>query len=177
MSDDLPLLPQLTIMSGPLQGASFRLRPGTRVIGREEGVDILVEDSRVSRKHAAVDLADGRATLADAGSTNGTFLNERRIDGIAAELRDGDRIRLGSVELRYYDPSSALTDPVGSVRLAALGPTQRSIESAQRRSTVGVLAEPTQAMQTQPRSGRLVLAVGGLVLLAGWIAWVLMVTR
>ncbi|MFB6396082.1 FHA domain-containing protein [Polymorphospora sp. 2-325] len=178
MSDDLPLLPQLTVTSGPLRGASFRLRPGIRTIGREDGVDIVVEDSRVSRRHAAVELTDGRATLSDVGSTNGTFLNDRRIEGVAVELRDGDRVRFGGVELRFFDPSAALTDPVGSVRLVGSIPAQRAIgASAEQRSAVGVLAEPTQAMQTARRSGRLVLVVGGVVMLAGWVAWVLMVTR
>ncbi|MEV4760419.1 FHA domain-containing protein [Micromonospora sp. NPDC049559] len=114
-ADEHCLLPLLTVVDGPMRGASFRIRPGRRTIGRGEDADILIEDRRVSRRHATVELDGGRAVLVDAGSTNGTWLNDRRLAG-AAELRDGDRLRIGSVELRFFDPGSAATDPVGTPR-------------------------------------------------------------
>jgi pSer/pThr/pTyr-binding forkhead associated (FHA) protein len=109
--------PLLTVVSGPLRGASFRLRPGSLTIGRGGDVDIAIDDRRVSRRHAAVEPAPGGAVLSDAGSTNGTWLNDQRLTGPAL-LRDGDRIRVGRVELRFFDPGSAPTDPVGTLRYA-----------------------------------------------------------
>jgi pSer/pThr/pTyr-binding forkhead associated (FHA) protein len=115
MMDELCLLPLLTVANGPLRGASFRLTTGRRTLGRGEGADIVIDDSRVSRRHAMVELTPGRVMVSDAGSTNGTWLNDRRITG-EEPLRDGDRLRIGGVELRFFDPGSALTDPGATPR-------------------------------------------------------------
>ena len=120
MADELCLMPLLTVVSGPMRGASFRLRIGHRTIGRGEGVDIVIDDCRVSRRHATVEVVPGRALLRDAGSTNGTWLNDRRVTA-QVELRDGDRLRVGGVELRFFDPGSAPTDPVGPPRYVRRG--------------------------------------------------------
>lgn len=123
--DDAELLPSLTVVSGALRGVSFRIAAGSRVIGRAETADIVIADSQVSRRHAAVRLSGGQVCLADMGSTNGTWLNEERLAGRAL-LVDGDRIRLGGVELRFCDPASAVTVPVNDFRhLAGAVPRQR----------------------------------------------------
>lgn len=111
MRDGRELLPLLTVISGPLQGASFRLGPGVRVIGRAAGADVPLDDAKVSRRHATVAVRDGTVLLADAGSTNGTWLNQRRLTE-PRELCDGDRLRVGQVELRFFDPATAATVPV-----------------------------------------------------------------
>lgn len=115
MWDEHDLSPVLTVLSGPMQGVSFRLGPGRRVIGRDDGADITIDDRKISRRHATVEVASGRALLADAGSTNGTWVNDQRVAN-NRELHDGDRIRMGQVRLRYFDPSGAATDPVGALR-------------------------------------------------------------
>ncbi|WP_320067568.1 FHA domain-containing protein [Micromonospora sp. RTGN7] len=106
------LMPLLTVAGGPMRGASFRLTARPQVIGRASTVDIAVDDPHLSRRHASVRLATGGVTLVDLGSTNGTWLNDRRIDG-PEPLSDGDVIRLGRTELRFFDPGLARTDPVG----------------------------------------------------------------
>ncbi|WP_329103886.1 FHA domain-containing protein [Micromonospora sp. NBC_01699] len=172
MSDELNLLPLLMVVNGPLRGASFRLRPGTRRIGREEGVDIVIDDRKVSRRHATVELADGRAVLTDCGSTNGTWHNDQRISQFR-ELRDGDRIRVGNVELRFFDPSAALTDPVGAIRYtqAYPPPPLRAVDQP----AAAALGAPTQMMSTGRRSGPLLWIFGGGAVLAGWVAWAYLV--
>jgi len=62
----------------------------------------MLDDPSVSRRHAAVELHDGRMTLLDLGSTNGTYLNGTRIHGAAA-LHVGDVVSFGSVEARVVD--------------------------------------------------------------------------
>lgn len=109
--DERDLLPMLTVISGPLWGASFRLAPGVRVIGRGPGADVSLDDDKVSRRHAIVTVGPGAVLLADAGSTNGTWLNEERVRRPRA-LCDGDRLRIGEVELRFFDPATAVTVPV-----------------------------------------------------------------
>ena len=76
-----------------------RLDAEPLVIGRDPDNRLVLDDRRVSRRHAEIRLRLGRYTLYDLGSTNGTYVNGRR----AAEtvLSDGDRIVLGGVELVF----------------------------------------------------------------------------
>ncbi|MEO3923725.1 FHA domain-containing protein [Micromonosporaceae bacterium B7E4] len=173
MSDQLELLPILTVTSGPLRGASFRLRPGVRRIGREDGVDVLLDDPKVSRWHATVELAAGRVLLTDTGSTNGTWLNDERLSG-HTELRDGDRIRLGNLELRFFDPGAAATDQLGTFRRSLAPPVPAPVPAPA--PTPRALAEPTQLMGTPARrSRRMLLMIGGCVALAGGMTWAYLV--
>ncbi|TDC36249.1 FHA domain-containing protein [Micromonospora sp. KC213] len=125
MEENPELAPLLTVMGGPMRGASFRLSPRPQVIGRAPDVEIALADPHLSRRHAEVRLTDAGAILVDLGSTNGTWLDDRRIAGPEL-LSDGDVIRLGRTELRLFDPGLAATDPVG-LRFAMGGwPVRRS---------------------------------------------------
>lgn len=65
-------------------------------LGRTDASDIVVEDSGLSRKNTTI-FRDGDLILvADENSTNGTFLNGRKLSGPPAELRGGDEIKIGS---------------------------------------------------------------------------------
>ncbi|MER6756420.1 FHA domain-containing protein [Micromonospora echinofusca] len=112
MEEHPELRPLLTVAGGAMRGLSFRVGPERQVIGRAPTVDVVVHDAHLSRRHAEVWLTGEGAALADLGSTNGTWLNDRRITGVE-RLADGDVIRLGRTELRVYDPGVARTDPVG----------------------------------------------------------------
>src|SRR3954452_16771268 len=63
-------------------------------IGRE-GCDVNLMDPEVSRRHAAIRDQAGSLAIEDLSSTNGTFVNGRRIDVITV-LREGDTVRLGN---------------------------------------------------------------------------------
>jgi SARP family transcriptional regulator, regulator of embCAB operon len=83
-----------------LRGADGQRHPlaGTATrIGRSPDNDIVLSDAKVSRHHAAI-TADGKTFLiTDLGSANGVRVSGKRIDP-SAELRDGDRIRIGDLE-------------------------------------------------------------------------------
>jgi hypothetical protein len=66
-------------------------------VGRDPKNDIVLDDRRVSRRHAEVRLRLGRYTLYDLQSTNGTFVNGRRIAEMV--LSDKDTIAIGGAEL------------------------------------------------------------------------------
>ncbi|MEH0823615.1 MULTISPECIES: FHA domain-containing protein [unclassified Micromonospora] len=123
MEDFPELTPLLTVAGGTMRGASFRLSRRPQVIGRAPTADIVLADAHLSRRHAEVRLTDAAAVLVDLGSTNGTWLNDRRITG-PEQLCDGDVVRLGRTELRFFDPGLATTDPVG-LRFAGAGPVRR----------------------------------------------------
>jgi len=77
----------------PIRGRECRVSPGDTV-GRG-GCDHELVDPDVSRRHAAFRQADARLAVEDLGSTNGTFVNERRVTGIDV-LAPGDRLRFGN---------------------------------------------------------------------------------
>lgn len=66
------------------------------LIGREESNDIVLKDTRVSGHHAAITRQGQRWQIRDLGSTNGTFVNGKRIEG-QVDLSPGDEVRIGGV--------------------------------------------------------------------------------
>jgi pSer/pThr/pTyr-binding forkhead associated (FHA) protein len=90
----------LEIVEGAEAGRQHRL-DGPLDIGRDAHMPLQLDDRQVSRRHARVTPADGRAWVEDLGSSNGTFVNEQLIH-VPREIVPGDRIRMGLtvVELR-----------------------------------------------------------------------------
>jgi len=77
---------------------TFRLRPGAvKTVGRATGADFIVDAALVSRVHCRLTASDDTLEVIDLSSTNGTFVNDKRIE--KASLSNGDRLRVGRVEL------------------------------------------------------------------------------
>jgi len=74
-------------------------------IGRGENNDLVAEDASVSKFHAVVMQEKAAFLLSDAGSKNGTFLNDKPVpnyrEGRSAPLRDGDAVRVGDVRFTF----------------------------------------------------------------------------
>jgi pSer/pThr/pTyr-binding forkhead associated (FHA) protein len=81
-------------------------------IGRGYAADLRLEEHRVSRRHAILVQRGARVRVLDDRSANGTFVNGRRI--VESELRDGDVVLIGPVELRYVEVS--LTPEPATIR-------------------------------------------------------------
>ena len=75
------------------------LGPDPLAIGRDPQNDITLDDRRVSRKHAEIRLRLGRYTLYDLQSTNGTYVNGRRV--AEKVLESGDKISIGGLEIVF----------------------------------------------------------------------------
>jgi pSer/pThr/pTyr-binding forkhead associated (FHA) protein len=71
---------------------------GQLQIGRAEACQIKLDDTYVSTFHARIFNRDGSWFVEDLGSTNGTYLNQRRVTS-PVELRTGDRVKLGKTTL------------------------------------------------------------------------------
>ena len=80
-------------------GASFAVN-GAVTIGRSPQSEIRIDDGFASARHARVFERDGIYYVEDMGSTNGTYLNGRRLR-TQEQLQPDDRIRIGDTELRY----------------------------------------------------------------------------
>jgi diguanylate cyclase (GGDEF)-like protein len=86
---------------GPDIGRRTPLTQRSYVVGRENA-DLVIPRSAVSRQHSALSMDDaGEWWLADLGSTNGTFVNEERID--RRQLQDGDQIRFGDAIFKFLN--------------------------------------------------------------------------
>jgi pSer/pThr/pTyr-binding forkhead associated (FHA) protein len=75
-------------------------RPGGLVIGRGQDTDLPLNDPGISRRHCALVPTPEGFAVEDLGSRTTTFVNGREILG-RVNLRDGDRIRIGSTTLRF----------------------------------------------------------------------------
>ena len=85
--------------AGLSSGAEFGVGPGLG-IGRANANDIRIEDSFASGRHARLYDRDGVVYIEDMNSTNGTYVNGRRL-GAQQVLRSSDRIRIGDTEFRF----------------------------------------------------------------------------
>lgn len=86
-------LPHLVIFSGANSGRRHKLRLGTTTIGRSPTTDISLCDDRVSRVHCAIEWTGEAITIEDKASTNGTFVDSRRVN--RACLSPGMTVQLG----------------------------------------------------------------------------------
>ena len=78
---------------------TFRLAAGAiKTVGRAPRADFIVDAALVSRLHCRLTATDGGLEVVDLKSTNGTFVNDKRVS--KASLAAGDRLRVGRVELR-----------------------------------------------------------------------------
>ncbi len=106
----------------PVESRTFAVSPGRASLGRDDDCDVTVEDHSVSRRHADIDFSGSEARLRveDRASANGLWVNDARVR--RADLRDLDRLRLGSVEFEVRVP------------LAVSLPVERLLESHEERS-------------------------------------------
>jgi len=84
----------VVVLSGDRMGEMFPLKEDRTTIGRGLQTDVRINDEGISRTHAVVVRKDGDYLLSDAGSTNGTFANGRKVDGY--KLQEGDKIQIGA---------------------------------------------------------------------------------
>jgi pSer/pThr/pTyr-binding forkhead associated (FHA) protein len=77
---------------------TFRLTPGAiKTVGRAPRADFILDVALVSRLHCRLTAAADKIEVVDLRSTNGTFVNDKRVG--KAQLKSGDRLRIGRVEL------------------------------------------------------------------------------
>ncbi|MFF8512940.1 FtsK/SpoIIIE domain-containing protein [Streptomyces sp. NPDC015492] len=144
---------RLHVVAGPDAGGVHLLHGGAIRIGRSVDADVPLDDPDVSRAHCTVTVGeDGRVTVADHGSTNGTSLDGAPVGDRPVAFRPGALLRLGESALRLTGPGDDLrgtearaTAPDGEGHLRVAPPGDRGpgpAEPGDRPSPAGVPRPP-----------------------------------
>lgn len=139
-------MPSLFVIQGRNRGTRFELHAnqGAISIGREAGNAIQVDDNEVSRRHAEIRRVGEAFMLGDLKSSNGTFINDLRIE--RSELASGDRLRVGRTILVFAkdgdDP--ALFASVDIVPTTDAGDGSRIVRTMREDDSI-VLAAPEES--------------------------------
>ena len=177
----------LRFISGKYQGGEFPIEESHPiVVGRSSDLDMVLVEEMVSRKHAKIELKEGKIHIEDLGSTNGTFVNGERI--VKGWLKEGDRVLIGSNILKVISMSDeAAGASAPHTRRADSTVAQRPMpprrgsdagESRMRGSLEEIpLPDLLQLFGTSRKSGVLVVEstgpeVGRIFLDTGLIHWV-----
>ena len=99
------------LITGQAIGRKFRLRAGQILFaGRSSSTDIFLDENLVSRRHAKFAWVNDEVKVQDLGSTNGTFVNGRKV--LSATIKSGDKVQIGQTLMKVYfsdDPTADLS--------------------------------------------------------------------
>jgi diguanylate cyclase (GGDEF)-like protein len=110
----------LIIIRGTPQGQRFFLTKPEMVLGRDASVDISISDNGISRKHVKFTKKDQSVFLSDIGSSNGTLLNDKRIEPhVSVLLEKEDMIKLGKTIFKFLPAGELEILFYGNLGLAA----------------------------------------------------------
>lgn len=138
------MLAQLVVRTGTQPERVFDINQTTVTLGRDARNDVVIADAEVSRRHATLNLSPEEASyiLEDLGSTNGTFVNGRRLSGAMA-IQHGDTIELGqAVTIVFRLPASVLQ--------AALTMPMSPLSEDTPRTPMPPVAPPPAAAPVEP---------------------------
>lgn len=100
-------MPTLEVLNGPEVGQKAAMTQEIFFLGRDTNNHLSLTDRTVSRKHAVINLTEGKYILSDLKSLKGVLING--VQKEEAVLEDGDEITIGAVRLRFYaDPGQKI---------------------------------------------------------------------
>ncbi len=120
---------KLIVANGKSAGQAIPIAGSKFFIGRAEDCHLRPRSDLVSRHHCALVVEDGRVTIRDFGSKNGTLVNGERVQS-EQELKNGDQLTVGSLEFKVE-----LTVDVGGKKK----PQVKSVEEAAKRTVESAL--------------------------------------
>lgn len=88
-----------------------RFEKKSLTVGREEGVDLIIEDRSISRKHLQIELENGLVFVSDMGSSNGTYVDNEKII-VKTRVTDQTHIRIGKIIIQIITPKLKVVKPV-----------------------------------------------------------------
>ena len=97
-------------VGGRRSGDKVPVTRDTFFIGRSQNNNLVLDDRSVSRKHAVLNFIDGQFNLSDLNSFKGTVVNGEKIK--EAVIKNGDKIRIGEIQLEFLEGEVSTTAPV-----------------------------------------------------------------
>jgi hypothetical protein len=182
--------PHLVVLGeGPLAGKRYAVHAGSQLVGRGREAQVNLESTDraaagLSRRHAWLRWDGAIASIADAGSRNGTAVNGRLLDA-ARELHDHDVIQLGALTLRFELPGGreeptathhyGVSNAVQGVVYGDLHQAGRDIHNQSWNDFQLDVPDPMDELFQGRGLGRLLMALGLLVALAGFGGWMYLI--
>ncbi len=154
-------IPKLIVLSSQLRGQKFELEGKDEFsLGRTEESDFPIPDPTISGHHCSILLHDGRrASVRDEGSTNGTRLNNEKLEpGNEYPIKNGDILQAGGVEM-LFDNESSRAGGSATQTVISLKDTDTSELSVDEMSNLGGKIQKKQSNLHQD-SGKGTLVVG-----------------
>ncbi len=113
---------QLVVLRGRSATTALKLGDGVTTAGRHDDCQLRIKSSEVSRRHCQFFEKNGLLLVKDLGSSNGTFLNGKKIDGQRV-LEPGDELSIGPVKLRVEKIGQAVVAKAAPVTAPKPGDT------------------------------------------------------
>lgn len=113
----------LLVQGGANNGMTIPLLGRTVTLGRQPDNDVVLDEAAVSRRHAVIIETKSGYSIKDLNSTNGTYVNRKRIGPEEHPLRHGDRIRLGGSNVTFIFRHSGAT----TLKLSVVEPPSEAV--------------------------------------------------
>src|SRR5690606_27234361 len=173
----------LRAKTGSLAGQAFAIpASGRAILGRSQNCDIIIPGTHVSRQHAELYFQSGRLHVKDLGSSNGTFVNRKKVDD--SVVNPGDEVRFDTLVFQVEAPggqAAAAEDagdatqfrPAVSVAAAPAKPAQPARPRPAAQAATAPAAASAQAPAAPQKSSSAVgmVAVVVVLLAAGAMAY------
>lgn len=137
---------RLTMRKGPEPGQQYSLITDSVTIGRDPMVDVVVNDPEVSRQHVRLTRRGDHFLIQDLGSTNGTFLDGRRLLGDPVPIAPGQLITIGGNVSLVFEAEG----DVGATLLAGDEPDVDAEEAQSKAPGVGIFDFPDELEPVWP---------------------------
>lgn len=103
--------PVLVMIEGNMLHHQWLMEKDAIIIGRDDVCDVVIPERKISRQHLKIFRQQSDFYIEDLNSSNGTWLNGKKLEGTSA-LFDGDEINLsGEASLRFFGPDTTITLP------------------------------------------------------------------
>lgn len=111
-------MPRMIVMSDRGLIKQVSLRAGKTTMGRDTDNVVVIDSSRVSRRHAVLIKEGSSVWLRDLDSSNGTFVNDERV--VCCRLEHGDTVVIGDYKLRFLEAIDARVSATMTLDLASM---------------------------------------------------------
>ena len=114
----------LVMTAGKQEGKLLEIKLPQFLIGRDPQCHLRPASAMISKRHCAVIIRDNKAFIRDFGSTNGTYLNDERVEG-EQELKNDDQLKIGPIHfaVRLDASAPAGATPAPATRAAGMNKT------------------------------------------------------